>query len=126
MTGRENIGTFQPETLIADTSVPVDVVTVTLEKTDSIKKLERGTVLAADITTGKCTAIKAVSNSTSYAAYILAEETYTSAIGETVGQAYQTGKFVSQGLKTANGYELTQNDLKSLRDSGIFVEHAMM
>ena len=126
MNGRENIGTFKSEPLIADPSFPTDVVTVTLEQTESVEALERGTVLSANVTTGKCKAIRAASSSTSYAAYVLAEATETSATKDVVGVAYQTGKFVEQSLKTSGGYTLAQGDFKAMRDGGIYIEKAMM
>lgn len=126
MKGRENVGSTEAEMLIADTTFPVDVVTVTLEKTDQVETLERGTVLAAESSTGKCKAIRQLSNTSSYAAYVLADAVETSDKEETVGSAYQTGKFVRQALKTAEDYELNQGDFKALRDSGIYVESAMM
>lgn len=126
MKGRENVGTFNQEPLIADTTFPVDVVTVTLEKTDAVEKLERGTVLSANAETGKCKAIRSASNSTSYAAYVLESAAVTSTTDDVVANAYQTGKFISQSLKTVENYEMKQGDFKALRDGGIYVENAMM
>lgn len=126
MDGRENIGTLKDEPLIADATFPADVVTVTLEQTEKIENLERGTVLAANANTGKCKAIRAVSSTASFAAYVLAEAAKTSTTEDVVGVAYQTGKFVEQSLKTSGSYELAQGDLKAMRDGGIYVEKAMM
>lgn len=126
MNGREMIGIFKNEPLIADATFPTDVVTVTLEQTESVEKLERGTVLSANASTGKCKAIREASSNTSYAAYVLAEAAETSTTTDVAGVAYQTGKFVEQSLKTSGDYQLTQGDLKAMRDGGIFVEKAMM
>ena len=115
MKGREHVGAFTPETLIADTTFPLDVVTVTLASTDEVEVLERGTVLSIDTATETCKGIRTV-----------ADKVETSTTEEIVAQAYQTGKFVHQSLKTVNGYELSQGDLKALRDGGIYVESAMM
>ena len=126
MKGREHVGAFTPETLIADTTFPLDVVSVTLASTDEVEVLERGTVLSIDTATETCKGIRTVSDTTSYAAYVLADKVETSTTEKIVAQAYQTGKFVHQSLKTVNGYELSQGDLKALRDGGIYVESAMM
>lgn len=126
MNGRENVGSFTPKTLIADTTFPFDVVSVTLAQTTAAEKLERGTVLSINATTEKCEAIRKASDSIAYAAYVLAEPIETSTTGDVTGQAYQTGKFVTQSLKTAENYKLSQGDLKTLRDGGIYVENAMI
>ena len=126
MKGREHVGSFTPETLIADTTFPLDVVSVTLATTEKAEVLERGTVLSIDTTTETCKGIRTASDTTSYAAYVLAEQVETSTTEEIVAQAYQTGKFVQQSLKTIDGYKLAQGDLKALRDGGIYVESAMM
>lgn len=125
MTGREVIGTFMPEQLVADTSVPLDVVTVTISKsTGSEVALKRGSVLAADAS-GKCSLLNGRGTS-SVAAYVLAEPVTTSTAEDVVGVAYQTGKFIRQSLIVAEGYELSTADVKALRDAGIFMENAMM
>lgn len=126
MNGRENIGAFVPETLIADTTFPLDVVSVTLAQTTVAENLERGTVLSINASTEKCEAIRKASDDTAYAAYVLAEPVETSTTGDVTGQAYQTGKFVTQSLKTAENYKLSQGDFKALRDGGIYVENAMI
>ena len=125
MKGRENIGTMTQEMLIADATFPLDVVTVSISETeDGAMKLKRGSVLAADDSTGKCRLMSGADGAT--AAYVLAEPVETSDTEEVVGVAYQTGKFIRQSLIVADGYELSVKDIKDLRDAGILVESAMM
>lgn len=122
-TGREVVGTLENEMLIADASVAVSVVTVTLGKTAAVKNLKKGTVLEADAD-GKCAVLAGTTGSS--AAYILAEDIATSTKGEVVAEAYQTGKFVTNSLIVADGYTLAVGDIKALRDAGIFLESALV
>ena len=122
-TGRELVGELKSEMLIADASVAVSAVTVTLKKTTAVKELKKGTVLEADAD-GKCAILAGTSGST--AAYILAEDISTSTSEDVVAEAYQTGKFVTNSLIVADGYTLAVGDIKALRDAGIFLETAIV
>lgn len=122
--GREVIGTCKSETLIADSSMKVDVVTVTLAKTDAVMNLLRGSVLSASNADGKCKLLDGSEGTT--VAYILAEDVSTSTTEEVVAEAYQTGKFVKDSLIVAENYTLSVGDVKALRDAGIYLENAMI
>lgn len=122
--GREVIGSCGHELLIADSSAKVDVVTVTLAQTSEVLELERGCVLTASDTDGKCKLLSGATGET--AAYILAENATTSATGDVVAEAYQTGKFIRNALIVAEGYSLSIGDEKALRNAGIYLESAMV
>lgn len=122
--GREVMGKCESKLLIADASMRADVVTVTLAKTSDEVELERGAVLAVSNETGKCRLLSGAEGET--AAYILAETTVTSKTGDTVAEAYQTGKFIRNALIVAENYALSFSDEKALRDAGIYLENAMI
>lgn len=122
--GRELVGSCKSETLIADSSMRVNVGTATLAKTDEVMNLQRGSVLAASDTDGKCSLLNG-SEGTS-AAYILAEDVSTSVSEEVTAEVYQTGKFVRNSLIVAENYTLSVVDEKELRDAGIYLENAMI
>lgn len=125
MTGREVIGSCRPEMLVADADFPMSVVSVTIAATeDGETYLKRGAVLAADDTDGKCSLLSGGEGKT--ASYILAEPAVTSATEDVVGVAYETGKFITQSLIVADGYQLSVKDCKDLRDAGILMEGALM
>lgn len=44
---------------------------------------------------------------------------------DTVVEVYLTGCFNKNALIVADGYELTDDDMQTLRNGGIFVEHAV-
>ncbi len=81
-------------------------------------------MLAADDTDGKCSLLSGAEGKT--ASYVLAEPAVTSATEEVVGVAYETGKFITQSLIVADGYQLSVKDRKDLRDAGILTEGALM
>lgn len=122
--GREVIGSCELKLLIADASVTADVVSVTLAKTSEEVSLERGAVLAASDTDGKCKLLSGATGET--AAYILAENATTSTTGDVVAEAYQTGKFIRNSLIVAENYELSVGDERALRNAGIYLENAMV
>ena len=125
MTGIEVIGSCVPETLIADADFPMSVVTVTISATpDGAKTLRKGSILAANDNTGKCSLLNGAEGET--AAYILADPVITSPTEEVVGTAYETGKFITQSLIAGDGYQLSAKDCKDLRDAGILMEGALM
>jgi len=122
--GRELVGECATETLIADASVSLDVVTCKVAKTSSETTLKRGTVLALNVTTGECAIASGAEGTT--AAYVLAEDVKTSKSAAVVAEVYQTGKFVRESLIVADKYTLSNADIKALRDAGIFVESAIL
>ena len=121
--GREVIGTCKPDMLIADTSMPVDVVTVKLASTAEKTLLLRGSVLAETETDGTCKLLSGAEGE--QAAYILKEDVETSTAGNVVAEVYRTGKFVRNALIAADDYELSVADERALRDAGIYLENAM-
>ena len=125
MNGREVIGTCTPEMLVADADFPMSVVSVIISATpDGEMHLRRGSVLAEDETDGKCSLLNGTEGKT--ASFILAEPAVTSATGDVVGVAYETGKFITQSLIVADGYQLSLKDRKDLRDAGILMEGALV
>lgn len=125
MTGREVIGSCMPEMLVADADFPMSVVSVTISATaDGEMHLRRGAVLAADDTDGKCSLLSGEEGNT--ASFILAEPVMTSVTEDVVGVAYETGKFITQSLIVADGYQLSVKDRKDLRDAGILLEGALV
>lgn len=121
--GREIIGRCNSEMLIADSSMRVDTVTVTLAKTSEKMQLARGSVLAASDENGKCSLLSGEEGET--AAYILAEDVVTSETDDIVAEAYQTGKFIRNALIVAENYTLSIGDERALRNAGIYLENAM-
>lgn len=125
MSGREIIGSCMPEMLVADADFPMSVASVTISATpDGEMHLERGSVLAADDTDGRCSLLSGSEGNT--ASYILAEPVVTSVTEDVTGVVYETGKFITQSLIVADGYQLSVKDCKDLRDAGILMESALM
>ncbi|HBV83147.1 MAG TPA: hypothetical protein DEB74_10210 [Lachnospiraceae bacterium] len=125
MNGREVIGSCVPEMLVADADFPMSVVSVTIAATaDGEISLKRGSVLAADDTDGTCSLLSGSEGTT--AAYILAEPVMTSITEDVIGVAYETGKFITQSLIVADGYQLSVKDRNDLRNAGILMEGALM
>ncbi len=138
--GMSQIGIFTPDNLIAGNRYPVDVCHVIIK---AGQKLERGTVLEEDIAEpGKYVIRGTMAAGTSNPAedqeqkheksgkeveaeYILAEDTDASE-GDVVAAAFNTGEFAENALIVKEGYTITDNDRKTLRNAGIFLRTIMM
>lgn len=125
MNGREIIGSCVPEMLVADADFPMSVVSVTVAATaEGEILLKRGAVLASNNIDGTCSLLNGTEGTT--AAYVLAEPVMTSSTEDVVGVAYETGKFITQSLIVADGYQLSVKDRNDLRNAGILMEGALM
>lgn len=122
-TGYENIGECKSEMLIADASVPLSVVHVTMAQATKATTLKRGTILEANA--GNVCSILSGTADTK-ASYVLAEDVELSTTGTVTAEVYETGKFVGNSLIVAEGYRITTADERALRDAGIFLENAMV
>lgn len=117
-TGRETIGEFKPEILIASTVHPAELCLVTLV---AGSKHTRGEVIGVN-DDGECDIL---GNEGFTAAYILAEDADATA-GKIKAEAYRCGSFVRNVLTVKDGYTLTVADEQSLRDAGIYLDNAML
>ncbi len=130
--GRSQVGAFVPDNLIAGNRHPVDTCLVIIKEG---QKLGRGAVLTEDAdekgkyvilgTNSKETEAAESSENSSSAEYILAEAVDASEEDMT-GAAYRTGEFAENSLIVAEGYQITDNDRKALRNAGIFLSTIMM
>lgn len=107
----EKIGELVHDNLIANVDVKQIVRSISIPS----GTLKRGTVVDA---TGKALA----TGLTPYG--ILCDDVDASA-GAVVAEVYVTGCFNKNALIVAADYALTADDIKALRDGGIFVENAV-
>lgn len=112
----EKLGELTHDNLIADTHVKQIIGSGTVGATAGA--LKRGTVMA--LTGGKLAVMK--STLTPYG--ILTDDVTVGATDEVV-EVYLTGKFNKAALIVAEGYELTEADIQTLRNGGIFVENVV-
>lgn len=144
--GMSQVGTFTPDHLIAGNRHPVDVCHVVIK---AGQQLERGTVLEKDgtepdkyVIRGSMAAAKSAAESVTEgkgtteqqpvegekeveAEYILAENVDASD-EDVVAAAYYTGEFAENALIVKEGYQMTDEDRKVLRNAGIFIKTIMM
>ena len=105
------IGEMTYDNLIASVAVKQIVQTITIPS----GTLKRGTVV--DIS-GKIL-------NTGLTAYGILCDDVDASGGAVVAEIYVTGIFNKNALIVADGYTLSTDDIKALRDGGIFVETAM-
>lgn len=146
--GREQVSRFSPDNLVAGNRHPVDVCHIILKKG---QKLLRGSLLEKDVSepgkyvlrgtaaagagngvqdteTGEDTEAAGTGKSgatETEAEYVLAEDA-DAGEEDMVCQAYRTGEFAENALIVKEGYEITENDRKALRNAGIFLVAIMM
>lgn len=138
--GMSQIGEFTPDNLIAGNRHPVDVCHVIIK---AGQKLERGTILEKDGTEPEKYVVRgtraaesaaketenqeqhAESGKEAEAEYILAENVDATE-EDTVAAAYYTGEFAENALIVKEGYQITDEDRKILRNAGIFLRTIMM
>ncbi len=119
--GREQVGAFTPDNLIAGNRHPVDVCHIIIKAGEVLK---RGSLLEED----GAEAGKFVLRGTqpeAKAAYILADDVNASE-DDMTALAYRTGEFAENALIVKEGYAVTDADKKALRDAGIFLAGIMM
>ena len=107
----EKIGELTQDNLVANVDVKQVVQTISIPS----GTLKRGTVV--DVS-GK------IMNTGLTAYGILCDDVDASA-GAVVSEVYVAGAFNKNALIVASGYTLSANDIKALRDGGIFVETAV-
>lgn len=144
--GMSQVGVFTPDNLIAGNRHPVDVCHVVIK---AGQQLERGTVLEKDgtepdkyVIRGTMAAAKNVagdvpegekdseqqpaeSGKEVEAEYILAENVDASD-EDVVAAAYYAGEFAENALIVKEGYQMTDEDRRVLRNAGIFLKTIMM
>ena len=107
----EKIGELTQDNLIANVDIKQVVRSISIPS----GTLKRGTVVDAS---GEAL----TTDLTPYG--ILCDDVDASA-GATVAEVYVAGAFNKNALITAGGYSLTAENIKALRDGGIFVENAV-
>ena len=107
----EKIGELSHDNLIANLNVKQVVQSITVAS----GTLKRGTVVDA---TGKPLTTDLIPHG------ILCDDVDASA-GAVVAEVYVAGCFNKNALIVADGYTLTAENIKALRDGGIFVENAV-
>lgn len=144
--GMSQVGTFTPDNLIAGNRHPVDVCHVVIK---AGQQLARGTVLEKDgtesdkyVIRGSMAAAKSAAENVTEgegtqeqqsvedvkeveAEYILAEDVDASD-EDVIAAAYYTGEFAENALIVKEGYQMTDEDRKVLRNAGIFLKTIMM
>ncbi len=135
--GREQVGEFIPDNLIAGNRHPVDVCMVWIQAGQNLK---RGTLLeAAAAAAGTSepedseeetadTSVKYVIRGTSAdaeAEYILADDVDATE-EDTAATVYRTGEFAENAVIVKEGYTISDADRKALRNAGIFLTGIMM
>lgn len=107
----EKIGELTQDNLIANVDVKQVVQSISIPS----GTLKRGTVVDA---TGKALTTDLVPHG------ILCDDVDASA-GAVVAEVYVAGAFNKNALITAGGYTLTAENIKALRDGGIYIENAV-
>ena len=107
----EKIGELTQDNLIANLNVKQVVQSISIPS----GTLKRGTIVDA---TGKAMTTGLTPHG------ILCDDVDASA-GAVVAEVYVAGCFNKNALITAGGYALTAEDIKALRDGGIFIENAV-
>lgn len=107
----EKIGEMTQDNLVANVDVKQVVQTVTIAS----GSMKRGTVVDAS---GK------ILNTGLTPFGILCDDVDAST-GAVVAEVYVAGAFNKKALIVAGGYNLTAENIKALRDGGIFVENAV-
>lgn len=145
ITGREQVGAYVPDNLLAGNRHPVDVCHVVIKAGENLKRgslLEednmepgkyvlRGTLAAkkAAQATGQSETPETETEKTDAVnpqpEYVLADDVDATE-KDTVGMAYRTGEFAEKMLIVKDGYDITENDRKALRDAGIFLSNIMI
>lgn len=115
----ENLGSVGFDNLFNSPFPHADVFSVDLAAGQGI--LERGTLLA----TADGGMVKISAGTTGKANAVLAENVDTGTGEAVIGLAYRTGHFNTNGLKVAEGYEITAADKEALRVAGILVSDAV-
>lgn len=115
----ENLGSMSYDNLIAGTCPGAEVFSVEVAAGQGV--LERGTLLAK--TDGGFVKISAAT--TGKANAVLADAVDTGNGDAVVAVAYRTGHFNKNGLKVADGYEITAEDKEALRVAGILISDAV-
>ena len=110
----EKLGTMAHDNLIADIHVKQIICSGTVGA--NAGALKRGTVMA--LNSGKLVVM--ASGKTPYG--ILTDDVTVGATDEVV-EVYLTGKFNKSALIVASGYTLSEADITTLRNGGIFVEN---
>lgn len=126
--GREQVGVFTPDNLIAGNRHPVDTCHIIIK---AGQKLLRGSLLVKDTAEPEKYVIIGTdetgteSGSRAEPEYILVEDA-DAAEEDMVCLAYRSGEFAENALIVKDGYEITENDRKALRGAGIFLSTIMM
>ena len=115
----ENLGAVGFDNLIHSTNPPAEVFSVELAAGQGV--LERGTLLAK--TDGGFVKISA--GTTGKANAVLADTVDTGDGATVTATAYRTGHFNTNGLKVADGYDITDADKEALRTVGILLSDAV-
>lgn len=123
----ENLGKMTYDNLIANIDVPTKTQTVTIKSGSGA--LQRGTVLAMSsgtAGTGKCVILGtgAASSETLTAFGILCDNVDATS-SDAIAEVYVTGCFNKAALAVKSAYTITADDIKALRDGGIFLENMM-
>lgn len=117
--GREFVGSIDSQMLLIGTVHSADICHVTIAAGQGT--LKKGTVLAVN-SENKC-CILGTENCT--ASFILAEDADAADDMDIVVPAYRSGDFNKGALITKNGYTITEQDIKELRDGGIYLGNVM-
>lgn len=123
----EKLGECAPDNLVAGNNISTHTVSGTIAS--GAGKLARGTVLALSggtAGTGKMSVLgTAAAENETLTAYGILCDGVDATSEDAVAEVYVTGQFNKGALVVKDGYSITNGDIKSLRDGGIFVERVM-
>lgn len=112
----EKLGELTHDNLIADIHVKRIIGSGTVAAATG--ELKRGTVMALD-------GGKLVPMNTGKTPYGILTDGVTVGDTDEVVEVYLTGKFNKTALIVAEGYTMTETDIQTLRNGGIFVENVV-
>ena len=115
----ENLGAVGFDNLIHSATPSAEVFSVELAAGQGV--LERGTLLAS----AEGGMVMIDTETTGKANAVLADTVDTGEGAAVVATAYRTGHFNKNGLKVAEGYEITDEDKEALRVAGILISDAV-
>ena len=122
--GREQVGEFTPDNLIAGNRHPVDVCMVWIQ---AGQKLKRGTLLeAAAAAAGVAEQEEGEEEADTTTKYVILADDVDATEEDTAATVYRTGEFAENAVIVKEGYTISDTDRKVLRNAGIFLTKIMM
>ena len=117
------IGRCEADNLIANSAHPLTAQTVVVKSGEG--ELKRGSVLMRD-SSDKFVMLSSIARTAGATAeVVLARDTDATDV-DTVAEVYNSGDFNTNALLVAEGSELTETDVKNLKDAGIYLTESVI